>query len=87
MNAGVQYVCGECGHVTMTRTGRCLSCGAWGLLAPELPSPRTGGGAPSAKNVVFGFAVLLFFFAVLARVAGTEALPKALSSLSAFLGL
>jgi len=39
------------------------------------------------KNVAFGFAILLFFFAALAGVVGTEALPKALSSLSAFFGL
>ena len=39
------------------------------------------------KNVAFGFAVLLFFFAVLAGVVGTEALPKILSGLSALFGL
>ena len=39
------------------------------------------------KNVAFGFAILLFFFAVLAGVVGTEALPKILSGLSALIGL
>ena len=39
------------------------------------------------KNVAFGFAILLILFAALAGVVGTEALPKILSGLSAFLGL
>lgn len=50
MNAGVRYVCGECGHVTMTRTGRCPSCGAWGSLVAEQP-PKSTGVAPKARNV------------------------------------
>ena len=41
------------------------------------------------KNMVMGFVVLLVLFATLAGVVvvGTEALPKILSGLSAFIGL
>ena len=51
MGDAVRYVCSECGHVTMTRTGRCPSCGAWGALeAAPAPAARPGrrGTGPRA---------------------------------------
>ena len=49
--AAVQYVCGECGHVTMTRTGRCPSCGAWGTLEARAERGRAPGMAVGAQVV------------------------------------
>ncbi|MCR4818399.1 MAG: DNA repair protein RadA [Fretibacterium sp.] len=51
MSATVRYVCRECGYVTMMRTGRCPSCGAWGSLAAEQP-PKPVGVSPAGRNVV-----------------------------------
>ncbi len=54
MGEAVRYVCGECGHVMMTRTGRCPSCGAWGSLAAETPSEgsRQRSGPRAKARVV-----------------------------------
>ena len=42
MSTAMRYVCGECGHVTMTRTGRCPACGADFV---RLPSKKKDYGA------------------------------------------
>uniref|UniRef100_UPI002613524D ATPase domain-containing protein n=1 Tax=uncultured Fretibacterium sp. TaxID=1678694 RepID=UPI002613524D len=50
----VRYVCADCGHMTITRTGRCPSCGAWGTLEPEQGAsarPRTTARVVSAVDV------------------------------------
>lgn len=28
----MRYICGKCGYSTVTRTGKCVSCGEWGTL-------------------------------------------------------
>lgn len=38
----VRYVCGNCGFSTITRTGKCPSCGQWGSLEAVQDRPRTG---------------------------------------------
>lgn len=30
-----RYICSECGFSTVTKTGKCPSCGAWGTLGPH----------------------------------------------------
>lgn len=40
-----KYICSNCGHVTVTKTGRCPSCSAWGTLEAFVESERQ-----SAKN-------------------------------------
>ncbi|MBR1671318.1 MAG: DNA repair protein RadA [Fretibacterium sp.] len=50
LRGAVRYVCGECGHVTMTRTGRCPSCGAWGALVAERP-PEPASASSGGRTV------------------------------------
>ncbi|QTX31433.1 DNA repair protein RadA [Aminithiophilus ramosus] len=37
-----RFLCGECGHRTVTWTGRCPGCGAWGTLAEILEEKGPG---------------------------------------------
>jgi DNA repair protein RadA/Sms len=34
----VRYVCSNCGFSTVTRTGKCASCGQWGTFMAALPA-------------------------------------------------
>ena len=49
MSQAVRYICGECGSVSMTRTGRCPSCGAWGSLVAEEPKAPESKAANRVK--------------------------------------
>ncbi len=49
----VRYVCGNCGFSTITRTGKCPSCGQWGTFDAVAPvSARDGKNAASRVEVV-----------------------------------
>ncbi|MDR3265608.1 MAG: DNA repair protein RadA [Synergistaceae bacterium] len=47
----VRYVCGNCGFSTVTRTGRCTSCGQWGTLEAVFPEPARNAAGKSASRV------------------------------------
>jgi DNA repair protein RadA/Sms len=54
----VRYVCSNCGVSTITRTGKCTSCGQWGTLEPVPTAARAGkfsagpkGAGPKAEAV------------------------------------
>lgn len=47
----VRYVCGNCGFSTITRTGKCTSCGQWGTLEAVVPPPSRSGGGRSGSAV------------------------------------
>ena len=48
-----KYICSECGHTTITKTGRCQFCGAWGTLEAVHESPKTSrsSSAPRVKAI------------------------------------
>ena len=39
----IRYVCSNCGFSTVTRTGKCTSCGQWGTFAPQSPAYGQSG--------------------------------------------
>ncbi|MCF7936641.1 MAG: DNA repair protein RadA [Synergistales bacterium] len=48
-----RYQCTECGHVSVTWTGRCPQCGAWGTMEQEMETKAapTGVAAVSAETL------------------------------------
>ncbi|MDR1875462.1 MAG: DNA repair protein RadA, partial [Synergistaceae bacterium] len=51
----MRYVCSNCGFSTVTRTGRCTSCGQWGTL--DVVVPKSGRGGVSRVDVVSAVSV------------------------------
>ena len=47
----IRYVCSNCGFSTITRTGKCTSCGEWGTLEAVHPAPSGPGGRISGSGV------------------------------------
>src|SRR5450756_2602225 len=33
----VQYRCSECGHISVSKLGKCPECGAWGSFVEDVP--------------------------------------------------
>lgn len=49
----IRYICSHCNFSTVTRTGKCTSCGQWGTFAPIQPeSAKTRAEVVSAVSVV-----------------------------------
>jgi len=46
---GAGYVCQECGARSPAHLGRCPTCGAWGSMIAEQPSPTAGGARGPGK--------------------------------------
>lgn len=36
-----KYICSECGHITITKTGKCPSCNSWGTLEEFIEQAKT----------------------------------------------
>ena len=57
--APVRYVCSNCGFSTITRTGKCTSCGQWGTFeAVEPAADRSGKRAGPKVEVVSSVSVV-----------------------------
>ncbi|HSX27557.1 MAG TPA: DNA repair protein RadA [Patescibacteria group bacterium] len=49
MAKGVQYVCGSCGAVSGSWSGRCYNCGEWNTLQEQLDTSDKGSSRSSKK--------------------------------------
>ncbi|MDR2137286.1 MAG: DNA repair protein RadA, partial [Synergistaceae bacterium] len=45
----VRYVCSHCGFSTVTRTGKCTSCGRWGTLEAVESAARPAGRSERSR--------------------------------------
>ena len=54
----IRYICSHCGFSTVTRTGKCPSCGNWGTLAATLPLVATAVGTKPKAEMVSSVSVV-----------------------------
>lgn len=46
-----RFKCAECGYISLTKVGKCPSCGQWGTLEPDAALPMNAKGALKTKKV------------------------------------